>query len=201
MRNNREWPLSTVSWRASIVAAVCVGSLVGVAGCGSSGPASVSAHYTSESIAFTHPLSWRASNFNEASSMEASLVVLSNQELHTPCSNTKSASEVKVSCGWPLHHLNANGIMAEWSELGWPSGTLAKVPGGSLIVGGLPAREQTSKSGECSTIGGTETISLVVARNMPANFYQLIACLRGPNLTENREQVNRMISSTTFPHG
>jgi hypothetical protein len=68
----------------------------------------------------------------------------------------------------------------------------------SVTVGGLPAREQVSRPGLCSSIGADETIVVDAARTVPYNYYAMTACLRGPDLTQAASQVQRMLASTTF---
>ncbi len=160
-----------------------------------------STEYQSPEVRFAHPVAWTATHFDEVSTFTDSIVYLSNQAMMSPCTTTYSKRGETVSCGWAIHHLNANGVMVEWSAVADPGGPGRTVPGRSIKVGGLPAHEVTDTADTCG-IGASESVSITVARKFStSSFYDMMACLRGPELGQEIAEVQDMISSTTFPNG
>lgn len=157
-----------------------------------------------QGVRFEYPSCWRAAVYDEVTSFSRSIVDLSNETMHAPCTSRTSASGTTTVCRSPLTSLAPDGVLVRWSSDGFPRWTLDTQPGSSLTVGGRPAREQISGSGTlsatmCGPIGADEMISVVVARPSAAdNFYSMIACLRGPDTTEAASEVQAMLASTTF---
>jgi hypothetical protein len=156
--------------------------------------------YNGEGVRFKHPSCWTATSFAEVSSFSDSLVDLSNQPMHDPCTRTTSPSGggLETECGWPLTSLDPGGILVRWSSDGSPTWRIENQPGTSLTVAGRPAREQITEPGDCGSIGADETISVEVERTVQDNFYEMMACFQGPDLKETASQVQEMIDSTTF---
>ncbi len=87
----------------------------------------------------------------------------------------------------------------EWVDHGYPAD--AHVSGSfgiPVTVGGRPSRQAISRPGDCSAIGGTETISLQIPDDRH-NIYEVTACLRGPDLDRAAGEVQALIDSVSFP--
>jgi hypothetical protein len=167
--------------------------------------------YDSEGVRFDYPSCWKAATDDEETSFSTSLVDLSNQTMHAPCTTTTSppgrarpgiAGKTTV-CRLPLSRLAPHGILVRWSANGFPLWNLDQQPGTPLTVGGRPAREQISgratlASTICASIGADEAISVVVAETYRYDFYSMTACLRGPDTAVGASQVRAMLASTTF---
>lgn len=47
-------------------------------------------------------------------------------------------------------------------------------------------------------LGGTETITVMIPRPVPGNWYGMEACLRPPDLLYQEAQISAMLSSVQF---
>jgi hypothetical protein len=148
--------------------------------------------YDGNGLRFEHPACWTPVHHDEVSTVSTSLIDLSNEPMHHPCTTNQFSSV----CGWPLTKLSSEGVLVRWSSNGSPGWHLG--PGTPLTVGGLPASEQVSQPGICSSIGADETITVEVAFTPASDYYSLWACLDGPDVTQAASQVQRMLASTTF---
>ena len=157
--------------------------------------------YNSEGLHFDYPSCWTVVHYSEESMFSSSLVDLSDQPTHQPCTITTSASGTTTTCGSPITRLEAGRVLVQWTETGFLGWTLDKAPGTPMTVGGLHAREQVSRPGACGENSGDETISVDVARAYQDNYYAIWACLRGPDIDQEAAQIQRMLASTTFPNG
>jgi len=158
------------------------------------GSPSTRAFYDGNGLRFDYPTCWTAAHNVEVSTFSTSIIDLSNEPMHDPCTTTASSTV----CGWPLTKLAADGVLVRWSSNGKPGWRLQQDPGTSLTVGGLAARKQVSQPGDCGSIGADETIAVEAARSALYNYYAMTACLRGPDLTQAASQVQQMLTSTTF---
>jgi hypothetical protein len=158
-------------------------------------------HYADSEISFRYPSDWRVSHYTENSSFSSSIVFLSNQKLHAPCRSFKVPVGLETTCGQPLKRLARNGVLLTWTADGTPTFSIQSVPGIAGKIGGLSARLEVDHPGECRDIGAGVTVTAVAVRGAPAdnNFFELIACLRGPNLKSATDQVGALLRSTTFP--
>jgi hypothetical protein len=160
--------------------------------------------YSNGGLSFRYPSSWKVGQFNDASSFSASIVDLSNQKMHSPCKSTKVPGGTSSSCGWPLTRLRPNGVLVEWSDNGFPDpqgSPPALGPGLSRTVDGRAARIQITLPGVCKSIGGQESVDVIIARDVPDNTYSLTACLRGPGLKAGIATISRLLQSVKFAAG
>lgn len=167
-----------------------------LAGC--SGSAKWVLYRATNVLGFEHPACWATVHYRETSSSSSSLVDLSNQQMHNPCKQV-FRPKTGIVCTWPLGRMKARGVLVMWSTNGSPGWTLAKAPGRSITVGGREAHEQVARPGLCSSIGGQESISVDIAAASTSNYDAMTACLRGPGLTQTVAEVNRMLSSASWP--
>jgi hypothetical protein len=146
--------------------------------------------YTSDVVTFTHPTSWVATISHAGTSESTNLVILSNQAWNNPCNPSATNCQ-----GSAERQLGARGVWIQWATAG-VLGT--EYAGRSVTVSGRPAHELVSKPGECKDFGAQETVSLVVGSLAQGNFFTMLACLRGPDLTQLVAQVDAMVSSAAF---
>jgi hypothetical protein len=162
--------------------------------------------YDSEGVRFEYPSCWTATSYGEESTFSTSLVDLSNQTMHDPCTTTTSAPGGPfqiTTCRLPIASLAPHGILVRWSNNGSPRWNLNQQSGTPLTVGGRPAREQIRgrsmlSSTICGSIGADESISVEVAETEADNYYGMTACLRGPDAAVAISQIRAMLASTTF---
>ena len=150
--------------------------------------------FDNELVRFNYPSSWTADTFPkpDISMFSSAMVSLSNEAMHAPCVRDGST----VTCSLPLTGLGSGGVLVVWSADAFPGWTLAREPGRPVSVNGHAGKESSvSGRGSC-VIGTQEDITLVVARIATANYYEMDACLRGPDLARERSDIQAMIAST-----
>jgi hypothetical protein len=74
---------------------------------------------------------------------------------------------------------------------GFPGFRLTKL---NATIAGRPALEAKTSAGWCASLGGTETISVIIPRDQPDNWYGLNACLSVPNLPQQEAQISAMLA-------
>jgi hypothetical protein len=103
-----------------------------------------------------------------------------------------------TSCGiWPEGVLPTNGlVLSIWSRSreGW---TLATAAGTPITIAGQAAKLAVAPADPgCAAIGGGESMTAVVTEAFGSpNFYEIDACLRGPDLATNERVVRQMLAS------
>ena len=145
-------------------------------------------------LSFDHPRAWRESRYEETSSFYLLIVYLSNERLHPPCTTTPTNGGVLTRCGDPIARLAPGGVLVSWGNVGFPH-TGPEIPHPNSRINGLPASVKVERPGNCGRIGGDETITADVARPL-GNHYEMVACLRGPNVSGNAALVRRMLALT-----
>lgn len=154
------------------------------------------AHYASEDVSFDYPADWYEHSYEKEFSFSSSIVFLATARMHNPCVVTKRANGTETSCGLPVDHLHPDGAVIEWSANGFPGITIdGQGPGGTKIAG-RPATLHEEKPGDCDYLGADVTIYADVSRDAAGdNWYEMRACLKGPNLDELRRQISSMLTS------
>jgi hypothetical protein len=99
---------------------------------------------------------------------------------------------VLVSCGYPVDALKPRGVLVRWNADGFP---FRRLPEANTTIAGRHAIETRTSGGWCATLLGTETITVMIPRNAPGNWYQMDACLRGPGLAQREAEIAAMLSS------
>ena len=159
-----------------------------VSGCGGGSNAQAAPNdplvkYSSSSLSFMHPASWKAHPFRWAGELHfRPLVYLSTQPLHDPCSTQGNTT----SCGFPVQHLRTGGALVFWNASNPPATSLG--PGAEIQVDGRPARRVETAGGMCR--------SLIQTQHLPSPPTELTACLRGPGLAEQVKRVDALLAST-----
>jgi hypothetical protein len=64
-----------------------------------------------------------------------------------------------------------------------------------------PALETKTSGGWCASLGGTETISVIIPRDQPDNWYGLNACLSASNLPQQEAQISAMLHTVQLAKG
>jgi hypothetical protein len=157
-------------------------------------------------LTFEYPRSWTARTTDEQSSFATYLVYLSNQSMVAPCRTTSSgpAGETfSTECGLPVKHLEPGGVLAWWTEWGWPDWSFDKNANGQpLTVAGRRAKLTVTMKPECHRIDGDAFMKTVVERpQAPDNWYEFDACIRGPGVDHVEAQVRALLASTRFGEG
>lgn len=159
-------------------------------------------HYGDSALSFRYPADWQISHFAEVSTFTTLDVVVSNQQLHDPCTTTTTPQVVQTSCGLPITRLSNSGVFVEWSVNSFPTSTMVNLNGSSGrrgSLGGLTDSVDVARPGVCrGMVEGQETISVTAARPKSRNDFTMLACLRGPRLQSLSNDVLAMLSSTTF---
>jgi len=75
------------------------------------------------------------------------------------------------------------------------------MPKANTTVAGRKAVETRTSGGWCVTLGGAETITVMIPRAAPGNWYQMDACLRGPRLAQQEAQISSMLKSVRIIPG
>jgi hypothetical protein len=68
-------------------------------------------------------------------------------------------------------------------------------------TGGAALKAGWNHGGWCVTLQETETITVMIPRAAPGNWYQMNACLRGPNLTQQESKISSMLKSVRIAKG
>jgi hypothetical protein len=182
--------------------AVCVAGIAATAllasACGGGGSSQTAAKdsplqkYSGQYVSFDYPAAWKALRFRRPVELHSfPLVYLSTQAIHSPCSTQGNVT----TCGWPLTRLQPGGVLAVWQLPYAPPCPGCSGPAGKLVrIGGRSATRQVVAGGACRAIGADRTIEVTVK-----NSVEFIACLRGPNLSQNERQVDALLKSTQFP--
>jgi hypothetical protein len=157
------------------------------------------ANFTAMGLSFRYPAVWRSGTWNDdVSSFTALIVDLSTASLHDPCAVTTSPVEQSVTCGYPVGKLPPGGILVSWDADGFPSWHSPKP---NTTIAGRRAVETRTTGGWCSSLGGTETITVIIPRDATDNWYQMDACLRAPGLPQQEAQVSAMLRTVQIAKG
>jgi photosystem II stability/assembly factor-like uncharacterized protein len=163
------------------------------------------ARYEDGTLHFAYPAAWRPQKYAYESNFAHLVTYLSPQNLHDPCTRTAGASAsgptLTITCGWPTDALPAGGVLLGWWEKGFPGWQLSQASGDATVIGGLPAKIDVARPGDCKAIGADETLTATIAIPPKANYYQLVACLRGPNVSAAESQVRALLRTTTLTFG
>jgi len=187
---------------ASVLAAIIVSGLV-ACGSGSSpstpeGAARLVTYHAGhgfEGLSFRYPASWRPYNYRCAPHFVIPIVYLSNERLRPPCTHHGSVTKGRA----PVDQLGPGGVLVTWSIVGSLSWTLKAARGTPLEVDGFRAKLLRGEY-PCGHIPGADLgLVLRVQSDVPHNFYELRACIAGPDSASTEAEVRAMISSTKLP--
>jgi photosystem II stability/assembly factor-like uncharacterized protein len=163
------------------------------------------ARYDDGTLHFSYPSAWRPQKYADESSFAQLVTYLSPQNLHDPCTRTAGTNAggptLSITCGWPTDALPPGGVLLAWWEKGFPGWQLSQAPGDVTVIGGLPAKIDVARPGDCKAIGADETLTATIAIPPKANYYQLVACLRVPNVSSAESQVRALLRTTILTFG
>ncbi len=125
------------------------------------------------------------------SSFSALIVYLSTSRLHDPCTTATSPGERSVYCADPLAELPPGGVLVRRDADGFPGGF--RTPKPNTTIAGHPVIETTTNNGWCASLGATETITVMIPRDTPDNWYQMDACLCAPDLSQQEAQTSALL--------
>ena len=157
--------------------------------------------FDSRFLGFKYPASWADEPDSMVGSFADGLVFLSNREMHAPCLTRQLANgDIETTCSNPVSRLGYDGVLVHWmllfsmTNIG-PGGTLAHWPGLPILVDGHAGRESVvSKHPGCVRDTRQElSVSIVWIGN---SYFEMTACLSGPNLGRERSEVRAMIATT-----
>ena len=147
--------------------------------------------FSAMGLSFRYPATWHRGAWNDdPSNFYTPIVYLSNGPLHDPCTVTYSPGVKSVDCTAPVTAMPPGGVLVRWDSDGFPD---VHHPKPNTTVAGHPAIESTTTGGWCASLGATETITVMIPRDTPDNWYQLDACLRAPNLPRQEAQISAML--------
>jgi hypothetical protein len=161
--------------------------------------ASATASFSAMGLAFRYPVSWRSGTWSsDLSSFSALIVYLSTSRLRFPCTVRTGPGRIAETCEYPIGVLPPSGVLIRWSANGFPTWHMPKA---NTTVSGRKAVETRTSGGWCVTLGGTETITVMIPRAAPGNWYEMDACLRGPGLAQQEAEISSMLKSVHISSG
>ena len=162
-------------------------------------PAAVTTSFSAMGLTFRYPVSWRSGTWRtDLSNFSALIVYLSTGRLRAPCVVRTGPGRIAETCEYPIALLPPGGVLVRWSTNGFPAWHMPKA---NTTVAGRKAVETKTSGGWCATLRGTETITVMIPRAAPGNWYQMDACLRGPGLPQQEAQISSMLRSVRIVEG
>ena len=154
--------------------------------------------FSAMGLSFRYPATWQAGTSNDVSSFTAPIVYLSTGPQHDPCTVTYRPGVESSTCSYPVGTLPPGGVLVRWDLDGFPDFRLTKP---NATIGGRPALETKTSGGWCTSLGGTETITVMIPRDTPDNWYQMDACLSAPDLPQQEAQISAMLHTVQIAKG
>jgi len=184
--------------RVTTLAALTV-AIAAASGCSAKSPPAKSppavSHFQNSVLTFAHPVAWSPYVFEATATPHVNpLLYLSTQAAHDPCKQQGPSSV----CGWPIDELRPGGVLIVWENRTFPGWSLDSASGTVLRVGGRRAKRASVRPGECSAIGGDETIEITIQRPVANSWTAVTACVRRPHLAESERRISALLASTRF---
>jgi hypothetical protein len=162
-------------------------------------PAPATAGFSAMGLAFRYPVSWRSGTWStDLSNFSALIVYLSTSRLRLPCTVRTGPGRIAETCEYPISVLPPGGVFVRWSANGLPTWHMPKA---NTTVAGRKAVETRTSGGWCVTLRGNQTITVMIPRAAPGNWYQMDACLRGPGLAQQEAEISSMLRSVRIAAG
>lgn len=153
------------------------------------------------SLTFRYPASWQRSRTwaSDQSSFSTLMVYLSSTtRLKAPCITSTAPGRIAQTCEYPVRALPQAGVLVRWTVNGFPNWHMPKP---NTTIAGRRAFETRTTRGWCAPLRATETITVVIPRSAPGNWYQMDACLRSPGLSQQETQISSMLKSIRIVKG
>jgi hypothetical protein len=163
--------------------------------------APATASFSVMGLAFRYPVSWQRSRTwsSDLSSSSTLIVYLSSTgQLRAPCVASTSPGRIAQTCEYPVRVLPPAGVLVRWSANGFSAW---RMPKANTIIAGHKAAEIRTSGGWCAPLRATETITVIISRATPGNWYQMDACLRSPGLPQQEAQISSMLRSVQIAKG
>jgi hypothetical protein len=155
--------------------------------------------FSAKGLSFRYPTTWRSVTPRAGlSDFSALLVYLSTARLKGTCVASSSPGRIAETCAYPIRVLPPGGILVRWNANGSPT---LRMPTANTTVAGRGANETRTRGGWCAVLGATETITVMIPRAQPGNWYQMDACLRAPGLSRQEAQITSMLGSVRIIPG
>jgi len=155
--------------------------------------------FSAMGLSFRYSATWQRETWSDdVSSFTASIVYLSTGRQHNPCTVTYSPGEKSVTCSYPVDTLPPGGVLVRWDADGFFG---VRLPKPNTTIAGHPALETKTSGGWCASLGGTETITVMIPRDTPDNWYQMDACLSAPDLPQQEAQISAMLHTVQIAKG
>jgi hypothetical protein len=150
-----------------------------------------------DGLSFDDPWEWTSQPFDVVSSFSDVATYLSPMRLHDPCIHRSVPAGDEITCGYPIAQLDPGTVLITWTSIGFPHpADQPAVRQPNTTIGGRLARVDRATPGDCSGIGGEETIVADIERPN-GNIYEMHACLRGPGpLNEMEQAIFLMLAAT-----
>jgi len=189
----QRWRIYSTRLRQPLSTSICAGSRLLRA------PGRTLRSFTGNGMSFAYPSAWHARRYQVASSFSSLIVYLSPQGMHAPCVTRHGTHNTTISCRQPITRLRPNSILAFWSISSTPNWSFKDAQGTPRRIGGRAAKLRVTHEG-CG-IAAQQTIHAVIP--MPGSgdsWYELIACIRGPQTSARQHQVRDLLRSVRFDH-
>jgi hypothetical protein len=163
--------------------------------------APATASFSVMGLAFRYPVSWQRSRTwsSDLSSFSTLTVYLSStSRLRAPCVASTSPGRIAQTCEYPVRVLPPAGVLVRWSANGFSTW---RMPKANTTIAGRKAAEMRTSGGWCAPLRATETITVIIPRATPGNWYQMDACLRTPGLPQQEAQISSMLRSVRIAKG
>ena len=152
-------------------------------------------------LAFRYPVSWQRSRTwsSDLTDFPTLTVYLSStSRLRAPCVASTSPGRIAQTCEYPVRVLPPAGVLVRWSANGFSAW---RMPAANTIIAGRRAAEMRTSGGWCAPLRATETITVIIPRATPGNWYQMDACLRAPGLPQQEAQISSLLRSVRIAKG
>ena len=152
-------------------------------------------------LVFRYPVSWQRSrtwSSDLPGSSTMTVYLSSTSRLRAPCVASASPGRIAQTCEYPVHVLPSAGILVRWSVNGFSTW---RRPKANTTIAGREAAETRTSGGWCAPLRATETITVIIPRPVPGNWYQMDACLRAPGLPQQEAQISSMLRSVRIAKG
>ncbi|MBF6605899.1 MAG: hypothetical protein IVW53_10000 [Chloroflexi bacterium] len=147
--------------------------------------------------AIRYPANWQVAQYVVANSFFQAIAFLGPEPLPDPCIRSVGS----ISCtNWPPIRLPPNGIVVGlWSD-SRPYWSFDPTAGQAVSVGGQPATFDVRTPAErCASIGGDEQVVVTIPMPVKWNWWEIDACLRGPDHASGESTVHGMLGLPRTP--
>jgi hypothetical protein len=154
--------------------------------------------FDDSSLSFTHPAAWRDATFDVTPSFNFTwLVFLSTDAMRNPCTRDGNGQRCNA---YPVDSLSPNGVIINWSHWGFLGWELDPSKGPVINVGGRRATvDRRGVRPGCRAIGGEEEIVVQVeGPGATSNWFEMSACLSGPDLAPAHAAIDAMLASVRW---